>query len=188
MVTGLLEATPGQAGGRELPRSPTVVGNSTWLPSWSNYFRHTKSTLKFSAVLAVSSSQNPSAKSKSTTTETELSSIFSRRSGTIPFSFSNTAKDSCTPDSCSMRGVVSWTRTSKELTLTVSKLQYVPPTASPQVLRVIPLKDGLLIVLGPAAAATDGLPYGTRSPTSANGSDESTSTASTSESASETGT
>ena len=164
------------------------VGSFTSPRKSSSYCRRTESMLKSSAAPPVSSSQNLLVPSKSTMTEMELLSIFSRRSGAIPFSFSNGAKASSTPGSYSMRGVVSWKRSSKELTLTVSKLQYVPPTRSPRLLPVIPLKDGLLIVVGPQEALDAGLASGTESRTSANDCERSTLTVSTSENASETGT
>src|SRR6266567_2957578 len=107
---------------------------------------------------------------------TESLSIFSRRLGTIHYSSSSVANSSTTAASCTLRGSISWRRTSKDLTLTVSKLQYAPPTRSPRVLQVIPLKDGHLIVVGPEEAQTGGRPSGTRSASSASDYNESTST------------
>src|SRR5438034_4553877 len=107
---------------------------------------------------------------------TASSSIFSKRSETIHYCSSNIASIFSTAGNYTKRGRTSWQWTSKDLMWTVSKQQYGPPTRSPHLSQVIPLEDGLLIVVGPEEVLTVGQPSTIKSATSAIGSDASTST------------
>src|SRR5260370_24986779 len=132
--------------------------------------------LRSSVAPQVSSSQNLLVESKCTTMSTDSSSIFSRLSGIIHYSFSSGASTFSTAGSSTMLGRTNWRRTSRDPMLTLSTLQYAPPTRLPHLSQVIRLADGLLIVVGPVEALTGGQASTIKSVTPAIGSDVSTST------------
>src|SRR6266480_3285928 len=105
---------------------------------------------------------------------TASSSIFSKRSETIHYSFWNIASIFSTAGNYTKPGRISWWPTSKELMLTVSKQRYVPPMRSPRLSQVILLVDGHLIVVGPEEVLTVGQASTIKSATLAIGSDAST--------------